>query len=101
MVGTSTRLCPGSRAARNSAAVLIICMTAIRSEAVERVVGKSSALYVGYILAHGELDTGAAIHKVAHEPQRLAPRQSQHVMQHQDLAAAADAGADADDGNRE
>src|SRR5260370_38313087 len=96
MVGTSTRLCPGSRAARNSAPVLIICM-AIRSEAVERVVWKSSALYVDYILANGELDTGPAIHKVAHEPQRLPPRQSQHVIHPHDLAAAARPGPRADD----
>src|ERR1035438_6904117 len=101
MVGTNTIFCPGFRAARSSATVWRMCTTGIRSETVNCVVRKSPAFHLGDVLAHSGIDAGAAVHEVAHELERLTARYPQHVVQHQNLAAATGPGADADGRNRQ
>src|ERR1700676_5802418 len=96
MVGTRTSLRAVLGTARSSATVRTICTLRFRSEAVERIVGKASGFHVGHIFANGALDTIAAFHEVAHEPQWLTTGQSQHIVEHQNLAAATDPGADPD-----
>src|SRR5580704_10480290 len=94
IVGTSVTSRREATARRKSAIVLATCTREL--EGVNLVVRKAARFHVRYIAANRLPDSGAAIHEISHEPEWLAGRQAQHVVEHEHLAAAADACADAD-----
>src|SRR6185369_13821169 len=94
MVGTkASRPMPG-RAARKLSIVAWICMF-VRLVAV--FLGREAAvLHRRHVGGHRRVDAGRAVHEVFDEAGLLARIDPQQVVQHQHLAVAVLAGADAD-----
>ena len=65
------------------------------------IVWKSARFDLSDIVPHCVFDAAGPFKKIADEPWRLPETQAKHVMQDEYLAAASDAGTDADDRNRQ
>src|SRR5690554_1359835 len=94
MVGTKTMPPASRRAARQASMV-----SRIRISVAVRFGREQAFAHFVHVAGDGFLDAGRAVHVVLDEARRLAGEDAEHVVEHQHLAVAVRAGADADGGH--